>query len=252
MSVPLTLLDFFALGKRAVQLFPLEQDRPCLQPKTWRVLQKERGSELNTLNLGAVPTDKDKPFFWSKNWHVNKYTPNKIEFDYPIVTAYEIYNNKDTPFDSSGVREYVVELAVLDVYKEADCIAGRAACSGRPINQIFLDTEVILDSLFQYFGKLVLAQTSEDVVPKVYLLPWLQQRTETDKGFLYEVKKDIGADIAQANKQVRFSRVERHAQNIYGTKAQLTLKVTNCPVVQYNPALPDFGVSGYELGCKNC
>lgn len=247
----ISLLDLFAILKKCVQSYPKTDAKPCLQPQAFRVFQKERGTELNAANLGAVATDKDRPFFWSRIWQNAKYSPNDIQAGWPLVTAYEIYNDKANALVRDGKREYVVELAVLDTYKETDCAAGNVSCSGRPINQIFLDTEIILDTVLQYLGELVLATTSTDATAKLYSKSILELMLANGTIESYNEVYDIGAKLQASNKDMRFSRVERHAQSIYGTKCQIRFQTKKCITALWT--LPDdIQAVGHEAGCVTC
>ena len=248
----LSLIDFYWIGRVAVQLYPQNLETPCLQPQAFRVLQMERGSEIGTENLGVVPTDKDTPFFWSRKWHQNKYSPNALEYGYPLVTMYEIIGEtQSSPFTNGFKRCYTIEISVLDI-KRQDCADCDQDCNDRPINQIFLDTGTILDSILLYYGGMVRANTSIDLTPKLYSRPWLDN--EKSRGMIdwYEVKHDVGASLNAANPNLRFTRVERPTQQIYGTKTQVRFCTNNCPSITYDNVLEDFGTVAGAAGCKNC
>jgi hypothetical protein len=245
----ISLTDFFRIGRNAVQLYPAKPTTPCLQPQAFRVLQQERGSEVGTPNLGAVPTDKDTPFFWSRKWHNSKYNPNALAFEYPIVTMFEVIGEAtNSPFSPGFTRCYQIEISVLDVYAE-DCVDGsKIGCKARPINQIYVDTGIILDSILQYYGKSVVATTSLDATERIYYRPWLDAQI----GLTYRTVYDFANMFGAQNKSMFFSRVERPTQKIYGTKTVVKFCTMNCPVITFDETLPDFGLLAFEAGCKNC
>lgn len=251
----LSLLDLFRIGMNAVKMFPLVNPvRKCLQLQTFRVLQKARGDELGTDNLGAVATDKDNPFFWSRAWARLKSNPNSLKYDYPLLTMFEVSNETGMGLFSKGFkRTYTIEIAALDLFRE-DCTGpGKKGCEARPINQIFIDTEMLLDSALQYFGKTVIATTSDHpVTPKVYYLPYLKAQKDAGVITSYAVKYALEASLNTANARTRFARVEYPLKGIYGTKAMLSFVTQNCPVVTYNTNLPDFGSASFEAGCQDC
>ena len=250
----ISILDFYNIGKNAVQLFPAgSPPKPCLQPQAFRVLQRERGTELAAENLGAVPTDKDTPFFWSRKWHNNKYNPNALAFEFPILTMYEIIGvTESSPFSKGFKRSYTIEISVLDVYKD-DCVSGtKTGCQARPVNQIFLDTGAILDSILQYYGQVVGATTSADPAEKLYYKPWLDAQKLSGAITSFNVKYDLQNTLNTNNKALRFVRVERPTQKIYGTKTQVTFTTSNCPTIAYDGSLQNFGLLSFESGCKNC
>lgn len=213
--------------------------------------------ELGTENLGAVITDKDTPFFWSRAWHNAKYNPNGLKYDYPLLSTYEITNEMKDPFEKSRKTCYQFELAVLDTYKEEACkkLADPLIdCSARPINQIYLDTEQVLNSVLTFLGGCVLATTTNaksetDSVPSIFYLPHLEQKKAQLPGFQFEILNNVGNSLRASNQTTRLTRVERPAQNIYGTKCLIQFCTTNCKSINYNETLPDYGTVAHNVGC---
>ena len=250
----LNITDFYRVLMDSVKLFPLiNPAKPCLQLQTFRVLASERGQEIGTDTIGAVMAEKDTPFFWSRAWHNAKYSPNSILFNWPVLTAFEVLNEAKTPFVGSFRRTYTVEISVLDVFKH-DCVAGdKTGCMARTINQIYLDTEMLLDSVFRYLGKVVVATTSADPVPKVYYLPWLEAQKTAGEITSYDATYYLESTLNSLNKDgIQQVRVEMPTQYIYGTRARIIFGTNNCPMVEYDLSLPDFGTIAFEAGCKNC
>lgn len=250
----LSLRDIFQIGKNAVQLFPANPDNPCLQLQAFRVLTRGGGAtEIGTENLGAVPTDKGNPFFWSRKWHNNGYSPNALTFDYPILTMFEtVGETGTTPFVKPFGRIYTIELAVFDTYQE-DCVGGKhTGCKARTINDIYLDTGILLDSVLQYFGGTVQA-TVDGGTAKMYYKPWLESALALGAISSYSNVFPLGNQLNPQNKQVRFARVDRYAtQKIFGTKCQIIFTTNNCETIDYDLELPDFGSVAFEAGCRNC
>ena len=250
----LSLRDIFQIGKNAVQLFPANPESPCLQLQAFRVLTRGGGStEIGTDNLGAVPTDKDNPFFWSRKWHNNGYKPGALTFDYPILTMFETFGETvTTPFVKPFGRTYTIELAVFDTYQE-DCVDGKyKGCKARTINDIYLDTGTLLDTALQYFGGMVEA-TVDGGAAKMYYKPWLESSLAAGVITTYNIAGMLGNQLYSQNKAVRFSRVDRFAtQKIFGTKCQIVFTTNNCETIDYNLELPDFGSVAFEAGCTNC
>jgi hypothetical protein len=250
----LSLRDIFQIGKNAVQLFPANPESPCLQLQAFRVLTRGGGAtEIATENLGAVPTDKDNPFFWSRKWHNNKYSPNALEFDFPILTMFETFGETSTtPFVKPFGRTYTIELAVFDKYQD-DCVDGKyTGCKARTINDIYLDTGTLLDSALRYIGGTVGATTA-DGVERIYYRPWLESAYALGGVGAYNITWMLGNQLFAQNKAVRFSRVDRFAaNNIFGTKCQIVFTTNNCETIDYDLELPDFGTLAFEAGCKNC
>lgn len=250
----LSLRDIFKISKNAVQVFPENRERPCLQLQAFRVLTRGGGAtEIATENLGAVPTDKGNPFFWSRKWHNSKYNPNALTFDFPILTMFEVFGETmTTPFQKPFNRTYTIELAVFDRYQD-DCVDGtKSGCKARTINDIYLDTGTLLDSVLQYYAGIVGATTA-DGVQRIYYKPWIEAAHGIGAIGDYTINWMLGNQIFPQNKQVRFSRVDRFAANkIFGTKCQIVFTTNNCETIDYNLELPDFGSVAFEAGCKNC
>ena len=123
----LSLTDIYRIGMNAVKLFPAQNPpAECMQLQTFRVLQREHDTELDSETLGAVPTDKDSPFFWSRLWHEKGYLPNALSFDWPILTMFEIVNKFKHPgFMKGNQRCYQIEMTVWDKYRQ-DCVGGQS------------------------------------------------------------------------------------------------------------------------------
>ena len=250
----LTLPKIYQFGKESVQLFPENTDKPCLQLQAFRVLTRGGGAtEITTETLGGVPSDKNGPFFWSRKWHNNKYNPNALTFDFPILTMFEtIGESKTSPFQSPFGQTYSIELAVFDVYKE-DCVDGsKTGCAARTINEIYLDTGTLLNSVLEYFSKIVNVRFA-DGCTGLYNSDWLEAAKARGIVGNYDIIGYLSATLAPMNKQVRFARVDRFAaNNIYGTKCIIEFPVNVCQAIDYNFELSDFGANGFEVGCKNC
>jgi len=255
MAANITLSDLFQIGQNAARTYPLADPKePCQQPQAFRVLQLERGAEIGTPNLGAVPTDKDTPFFWSRAWERAAYNPNALKFDFPLVTMYEVVSeSQKSAFSTQGFNQcYTVEISVIDAYRE-DCTGkGQVGCNARPVNQIYIDTGEILFNVLQYFGQSVLATTSEDDTERIYYLPYLVAQKASGAIAGYAVTTALQDVLLAQNSKMRFSRVEFATQKYYGTKTQFTFCSLNCPVIEYDLTSPDFGLLAFESGCSGC
>ena len=250
----LSISDFLRVSRDAVRLFPLvDAQEPCKQLQTFRVLSQARGAEIGSATLGAVPSDKDTPFFWSRAWEEAKYSPNALTFDWPCLTMFEVFNETGGSIFGNGfTRSYTLEVSVLDVYRD-DCVQGLdTGCKARPVNQIFLDTEELLDSFFQYLSNVVIATTSADATPKVYYEPWLEAQVTALAISSYSLSYSLGNTLAALNRKTQYARVEFPTQKIYGTKAQVSFKAAICPTVEYETETADYGLLSFEAGCKNC
>lgn len=246
----LTILDFYRVCRNGVRLFPVTIPvKKCLQLQTWRVLQRDPRLmlEIGTNTLGAVPTDKDTPFFWSRQWEDKKFDPGALGYAYPLMTAFELVNEVGNVFDGNISREYTVELSVLDTFLPEACKTPKPnSCDGRPINQIFLDTEFMLDSMLRYIGGTVIGTANGEPTNKVYNIEYLKAMAS------HNVALDIGATWRAKNQKIQFTRVEYVAKNIYGTKCRFKFVADKCPTTSFNTAIADPALIGFEAGCLNC
>ncbi len=249
----LNISDFYRILKQAVKLYPATSPvKRCLQPQSFRVLARDprANAELGTPTLGASPTDKTLPFFWSREWELNKSAPGNLTFGFPLLTAFELSNqtNGDV-FRGKTARTFSIELAVLDVFKPEACNTPKPdSCDGRPINQIYIDTERILDGILRYIGGTVTATTDTDPVEKVYNEQVLQATIPGE----YNIKMRLGEIWAAKNTQMTFTRVEYPALNIYGTKTRFVFMVQECPETIFNSTVFAPEIIGFEAGCTNC
>lgn len=253
-----TQTDFYNALKQAVMFSPQyvapdsKQGKvwKCRQLQTWRVMQKERGGELASPNLGATICDKGKPFFWSKKWHDSKYTPNNIAFEYPALLLTELSFSSEKAFQKSTKRCYSFQLAVVD-QQTAECAnCGCDSCENRTITEIFADTETLLFSVFNYLSKVkeaVLQPSGETVFANTDYLDYMKEQGAISA---WDGGKDWGGLLN--SQQVSAYRIAVEASKIYGTAANFTACFHDCNASTYNFNVPDFGVLAAEAGCKNC
>lgn len=250
----LTISDFYRICRNAVRLFPATSPpQRCRQLQTFRVLQRDprQNAEVGTDTFGAVPTDKDSPFFWSRKWELAQFKPDKLAYEYPAFVAFEIVNETTGDiFVGKASRTYTMELSVLDVFNPELCKQPSTSrpCDGRTINQIFLDTELLLDSVLKYIGGTVIATTTADPVQKVYNKAMLESLLPND----HTVILDLGTIWKSRNPKMNFSRVEYPVKNIFGTKTRFQFVVDNCATISFNDTVGDIGTIGFEAGCSNC
>jgi hypothetical protein len=254
MPTQLTIEDFYRVLKNAVRFYPATSPvKKWLQPQSFRVLARDPRSnaEIGTDTLGASPLDKVLPFFWSREWELKKSPPGALTFSYPLLTAFEIINNPTNGiFKGRASRTYTLEIAVLDTYN-SDAACNRANIEtgeSRPVNQIFLDTERILDGVMRYIGGTVTATTNSDPVEKVYN----EQVLEANIPGQYAVKLRLGDVWAAMNPAPQYARVEYPARNIFGTKTRFLFKVESCPEIVFNEQIPAITPIGFEAGCNDC
>lgn len=253
MAAQLTISDFYRVLRNAVRLYPATSPvKRCLQPQTFRVLARDPRSnaEIGTDTLGASPTDKTLPFFWSREWELKKSQPGTLSFGFPLLTAFELVNETTSDvFRGKSARTYTLELAVLDVFNHEACNKPNPdSCDGRPINQIYLDTERLLDGVLRYIGGTVTAITDADPVEKVYNEQFLIANFPGQ----HTVRLRLGDLWAGKNTKIQFTRVEYPTRNIFGTKCRFVFHVDSCPETVFNLQVPNPGLIGFEAGCSDC
>lgn len=244
------LTDIYAALRDSVRFYP-RQELKCRQLQTWRVLQKAMAVEVSTQNLGATVCDKDKPYFWSRLWHEKSYNPNGIVWDFPLLYAFETESAMIDPFGGSGKIVSNVQVGVLDVW--VDNTDGRkcVGCGARTVNEIYLDTETMLLSALSYLSNT--AGYSVDGGAAVWANSYFITQGEVAQRFSAAlVAPSILTASQKHNVEAPTFRVERSAENIYGTAVNLRFAVNTCPEIDWNFTETDFGVLAQEAGCKTC
>lgn len=249
----LTINNWYTIFRDGVKHYPAQQYK-CLQPQAFRVLQHSGGADIGKDNLGAVYSDRQTPFFYSKKWEQSNYNPNSIGFDWPIVTAFatrtQSFNAKPFYFKNSKIVD--IELSAMGIWRD-DCNDATDYCGGRSINQIYFDCETILDSLLSYVGGVAFTYTDVDPTERLYYTPFLDAAIIAGDILSYntEPNRRVSNLIAHLNESAFFNYVEMPAQKIYGMRTQIQVKVSSCEVVEFAPP-ENYGVVGHERGCTNC
>lgn len=152
----MTQEEFWDLLKRFVQFHPITEGQPCLRLDTWAVL-KNLESDLNTDSLGMTILDKDKPHFYSRQWAAARFNPNAIRHRFPALLA----NVSDvlTVRENGKRTDYLTfDLAVLDVIRKPKGPGTR--CDRRNEIEIFRDCNDLLNQVFLYLRKVIVAQAA--------------------------------------------------------------------------------------------
>jgi len=252
----LTLDTIYEALRDSVRFYP-KQELKCHQPQTWRVLQKSLASEVTGTagNFGATICDKDKPFFWSRLWHEKQYNPNSLIGEFPLVYAFEHEGTRIDPFGSGGVRYLVnLQIGVLDVWTDKPEGRKCVGCSARVINEIYRDTQGILEMCLNYL-KEVQAYRLNDTTDGWYNKKLIEQALASgavQSAVWAPGVLSIADAAAPRNKEAAYFRVERSTENLYGTAISLQFAVDGCCETTWNFNEADFGVLAHEAGCENC
>lgn len=252
-----TVHDFYNALKQSVMFSPqyVEPNSgngkvwKCRQLQTWRVMSKERGAELISPNFGATECDRGKPYFWSRQWHENRY-PKNITFGYPALLLTELSLQSEKAFQQNTKRCYTYQLAVVDQLVETckDCTC--QSCERRTINEINEDTEALLFSSLYYLSKVKQARIEPSGETGFWNTDYLQALKDAGTINDFHTGADWGGLLN--SQQISAYRIAVEASKIYGTAVNFTACFQNCEATELNFNLPDFGVLAAEAGCKTC
>lgn len=247
-----TLPDIYSAFRDAVRYYPA-QDTTCKRLQTWRVFQQSLGVEVSTPNLGATICDKDKQYFWSRDWHEKKYNPNGITWKFPLLFAFETEGAMIGPFGFGGETKmvYTLQVGVLDVLIDTPDGRKCVGCQSRTVNEIYADTESLLLSALHFVSNV--NQTGIDGVD-VWANSDLVSQGEASGALNVTGKTSISIlDASQKyNQEAPFFRIERSAEKMYGTAINIRVAASVCPTVDWNFTETDFGILAQEAGCKTC
>lgn len=252
----LTLETIYDALKDSVRFYP-KQELKCQQPQTWRVLQKSLAAEVTGTagNFGATICDKGKPYFWSRLWHEKQYNPNSLLGEFPLLYAFEQEGVRVDVFGSTGIKYLVtLQVGVLDVWVDNKDGRKCVGCSARPINEIYRDTQGMLEMCLNYLRE-VQAYRLNGETDGWYNKKMVEQARAVGAVQSAEWVPGIASiadSAAQYNKQARYFRVERSTENLYGTAMTLQFVVDGCCETAWNFNETDFGVLAQEAGCETC
>jgi len=249
----ITIETLYSILRDAAKYSPIPASgRTCGQLQTFVVRTTGNPASLSTTSMGATYADRDTPYFFSRAWDRAKQNPNRIIADFPALTAFEVQNDVQRgAFQNVGKLSYLVEIAVVDVYKD-DCQTKPVSCESRSINQIYHDTETLLFAAMQYLSGAVIAYTDRDSTHRIYNTAHLQYLMDNGRIGSFDVVKEIGAAITSANTSLSMRKVEMPAQNLYGTRALFSFPVQFCNDNTYLKTYPDFVPLSHEAGCIDC
>lgn len=242
MSYATNLVTFYTAMREAVRLHNPASNLPCRRLQTFRVFAASPSQELLTPTLGASICDKDKPFFFSREWHEKKYNPNEIAWQYPLLFAFEVEAVCDfTQIEDGVVRtRHTLQVGVLDIAKEVKSASGCKGCEGRTVNEIYLDTQ---QQLFEalLFAKRIGIATFDDGT-QTLRSPGAYNATFTAVNMIEEPQNALA-----------LFRIERPAERVYGTGVTLTIKAQQCDITNtFDAPAKEYGVLAHEAGCSKC
>ena len=249
----ITIDTLYSILRDAAKYSPLpDTGYRCGQLQTFVVRITGNPANLSTKSMGATYADRDTPYFFSRSWDRANQNPNNITADFPVLAAFEVQNDVQRgAFANVGKLMYLVEIAVVDIYKD-DCQTKPVSCESRSINQIYHDTEALLFSAMQYLSGAVIAYTDRDSTHRIYNTAYLQYLVDNGRIASFDVVKEIGAAITSANTSLSMRKVEMPVQNLYGTRVLFNFPVQFCNDNVYLKTYPDFVPLSHEVGCTDC
>lgn len=243
--------DFYNALKSAVMFSPDTGDR-CGRINTFRVLEQMGGGKLTSENFGATACDKDKPFFWSRAWHMKKYAGAPV-WEFPALVLIERSYAIDQPFNDVHNRSYFFNISVVDKYTPANQDKTKCAgCDGRTINEIYEQTEALLFQALNFIGECIEARLPDGqnvLLPKDLLnaLKAAKQIEAWDQGTF------LGALMKEKIKGVSAYKTAIYQENIFGNSIDLNIPFQSCvsPSFDFSNA-SDYPVLVPGAGCQTC
>ena len=243
----MTTNDIYQQIKNAVMYYPANAKK-CLQPQAFRVLTNE--AHLTAANLGVIPKEKNTPFFFSRAWAANKYNPNAIVYDYPLVVATRLNRNaqKVAQKDRVFTSELRVQIGVID--RVADDCKGcdPEDCAARTVEQVKQDTEQMLINVIEYLSSVNLYDVdglrTYDVPGRIDALKRAGQIREYQivrRGVM--LKPEYSLTIEQIDPLAGTT----------GSAVILTFQLAECQSVDFDfSGVNDDTSLVYSEGCTNC
>lgn len=246
----MTKTDIIEALKAAV-IFSPSNEMPCRQIQTFRVIDQGVGGVLAAENLGATICDKDRPWFWSREWVGKKNNPNKITWQFPVLAVVETSYEVNKPLAQATERCYNFNISVLDIYTQ-DCEKWNCkGCKGRSMNDVYEDTETLLFQAVRYLSGLVEA-TLPDGTTGVWHRGYLDAQKSTGVISGYTAGINYGSYLENTIKTATAYKTSIGAAGIIGNAINIQVCVKNCQAPEYTFITPDFGVLAHEAGCQTC
>lgn len=241
------LHDVYELLKEFVKNYPNHSNR-CRRLQTFAVL--ESVTQLNTENLGKTILDKNKPFFFSREWASKQHNPSKLSFNFPALIAFDRGTTFVDPFSKKIKTCYSLDIGVFDKFDQ-DCADKKSGCkdpcASRVPSEIFKHTQDFLMTLFAFLCDLICVK--KDGKNKWY-----------HKGYYQANKEDIGGKICnkttgrfqqmlkRKNPNLSGDRFEGGINCLYGTYVNIKLCFDCCGQYSYSPEEQTYKDGG-DTGC---
>lgn len=224
--------DLYNALKDAVRYSPDKEAGRCLQLQTFRVLAHDGAIEMAQEPFGGTTCDRDTPYFYSRAWERAGY-PQRVTAELPILTAFESSARINDGFTSPSKTAYTVALTVWDKYDQAKTSPRCEGCAARTVNQIFADTETLLQSVLRYLQNMV--EATVDGSEKAH---FNHERLKAIKALGYLAEFQITGQwthmLSPNNKQIPIYRQQRVADFYYGTTAIINFEARSCEPIAFD------------------
>lgn len=245
------ITDLYTALGQAARYYPLPADpsRLCDRLQAFRVVPiNPAGVPIKQL-MAATVCDKDKPYFYSRLWEERGYNPNAIDWNFPLLYAYNVRISPVERRPGNITRmTHTVEVGVIDQLPEQK---GCVGCNGRTPNEVYQDTTRLLMASLDYLAGV----GYYPVDGETGLLHETRAGELYDAGTLYSAEpydrllKATGTKIDN----LTFDYFEQYTERVYGTFTTLQFVATGCQGLTWNFDVPERTVLAAEKRvCQNC
>ena len=143
----ISLNDLYSLLIQGSKTYPTSP-KLCHRPQAFSAIASL--SEIAGDSNGKTICDKDRPYFWSRQWNAKGNKADSITFEYPLIAAFELNATIEGIFKDDFNITYNVQIICVDQYKQ-DQAKGQACttCDSRTKNDIYNDTERVLHNVLK-------------------------------------------------------------------------------------------------------
>lgn len=186
----------------------------CLTPKTFAVLSSL--ADLNSTSLGKEEKDKDLDYFYSQLWE-NKVYKGGVVFDWSLLAVWETEIKVENLFSNKKLNKfYNLQIGILDRYN-MNSLKSSQGCEGRTIDEIYNDTQMVMEQLVDYLKKSRYNSLDE--------LEYLPENTSANQ---------FNRMLESNNRESSFYKFDPTRERaissaaIYGTFLNLVIEVNSC------------------------
>lgn len=226
--------DFFMVLNQFVRYHESTKHR-SERPQTFAVLAEF--NDLDTDNLNKTLRDKNKPFFYSREWDKNNYNKSNISFKHPLLAAF-VRNGSIKGLFKPKAQQLVshrVEIAYLDKYYQ-ECAKEPTGhpYKDRTRNEIFADTHQVLLDLGLFVSEVKYYNEGNKKFgiyhPSIIEAMGKEGAVTEDTTKTREFQRVVGSG---ANETVTVERWDGGIRDLYGHFIEVTLPFKYCNRYEY-------------------